>query len=160
MFQNKHLVRLQASVFYNYIDQQINLFSFELDENGNYTPSISSNEYAYFNLDRYQNWGINSSIHYQLGGLTVRAGALVTGNYNIAHDEAGYGLMDLTLSKSFCNKAIQLSGGVKNILNTQTIAQSTSTTAHSGGSGDLPIAMGRIFFIRLIVNPFALNNKK
>ena len=220
MFQNIHLVRLQASVFYNYIDQQINLFSFELDENGNYTPSISSNEYAYFNLDRYQNWGINSSIHYQFGGLTVRAGALVTGNYNIAHDEqpdavepftytlefsqeisyefkkaalsislfrrdydqlirytiqtnpvtqeaeivqgslAGYGLMDLTLSKSFCNKAIQLSGGVKNILNTQTIAQSSSTTAHSGSSGDLPIAMGRIFFIRLIVNPFALNNKK
>lgn len=219
MFQNKHLVKIQANVFYNYIDQQINLFSFDLDEDGNYIPSVTSNEYAYFNLDNFQNWGIGSHVHYQFGGLTIRLGALVTGNYNIAHKEqpesvepftytlefsqevsyhfkkidlnislfrrdydqlirytietspitqeaeivqgsiAGYGLMDLTLSKSFLNKGIQLSGGIKNLLDVQNIAQSTATATHSGGGGNLPIAMGRIFFVRLMVQPFAFHKQ-
>lgn len=216
VYPQNHLVRLEASAFYNYINQQINLFSYELDDQGNFIPSISSNQYAYFNLDKYQNWGIDAAVKYQTGGLTIRLGALTTANYNLAHESApkevkpftytlelsqevsyhfkkaaftlsifrrdydqlirytvltspitqepeiiqgsidGYALLDWTMTKSFWKNGLQLSGGIKNILNTQNIGQSSLGSTHSGTDSSLPIAMGRIFFIKIAVNPFAI----
>lgn len=77
-----HLLRLQHSAFYNYINQQITLYNYALDSAGHYVIDASSNQFAYFNLEEYQNWGLNNQLTYAYKGLTLRLGATLVGHYN------------------------------------------------------------------------------
>lgn len=208
-----HLLRLQSSVFYNYIDQQITLFNYALDDNGNYVVDAQSNQFAYFNLEQYQNWGVNNQLTYQYKGLSIRLGATVVGHYNVLSESygesikpfqytlelsqeisyhhapwqasialfrrdydqqlnysaeehpmtgettivqntlAGYGLMDLTMSKYFLNKSCRISAGIKNLLNVQTIARSGTGATHQVATSEANIAMGRLYFVQLQIQP-------
>lgn len=213
-----HLVNVAASGFYNFIQQQITLFNYSLDSAGNYVIDPLSNQYAYFNLDEYQNWGINSQIKYQYKGLRIQFGATLIGHYNsLTKTEAsikpfqytvefaqevsyhfkkidltlslfrrdydkqitysavtnpitqettiaqstrdGYGLMDFTVSKGFWNKGLVISAGVKNLLDVQNINQSNVLSAHGGGGGSFAVGMGRIYFVKLIIEPFKFLKK-
>lgn len=215
VYQGGHMVNIAANGFYNYIQQQITLYSYETDSLGNFVIDNQSNNYAYFNLEKYQNWGINTQVKYQHKGLVIRLGATLIGYYNqlssseesiapfqytleftqevsytfkkmglslslfrrdydkqvnytavtnpITQETAivqntlqGYGLMDVTISKHFFNKGLSISAGVKNVLDVQQINQlGTAATAHGGGgNGSTSIAMGRIFFLRLVCEPF------
>jgi outer membrane receptor for ferrienterochelin and colicins len=78
-----HLLRFKTDFFYNYINQQITLFNYALDSAGNYIVDATSNQFAYFNLEQYQNWGNNSSIKYQYKGLSILLGATFIGHYNV-----------------------------------------------------------------------------
>lgn len=220
VYKGGHLAGVELNGFYNYIEQQISLFSYELDSLGNYIMSDQSNQYAYFNLDEYQNWGINTRFKYQYKGLTIQLGAALVGHYNslskdyretiepfqytleltqeisyhfkkinlglslfrrdydkqirymaltnpmtqevevVQRTMDGYSLMDLSVHKTFFNKGITISAGIKNLLNVQTINQMGPATAHSGGSGQRSVAMGRIFFLRLLVEPFKISKAK
>ncbi|MGH1334587.1 MAG: TonB-dependent receptor plug domain-containing protein [Aureispira sp.] len=215
-----HLLRLQSSLFYNYIAQQITLFNYALDSAGNYVMDAQSTQFAYFNLEQYQNWGLNNQLMYQYKGLTIRLGATVIGHYNVLSESygetidpfqytlewsqeisyyhepwqasvslyrrdydqqlsysaqenpmtgettivqnslAGYGLMDLTLSKHFFNKSCRLSAGIKNLLNVQTVARSGASSNHQGTSSEANIAMGRLYFIQLQIQPQYWPKKK
>lgn len=208
-----HLLRLKSSVFYNYIDQQITLFNYALDSSGNYVMDDKSNKFAYFNLKKYQNWGLNNQLMYQYKGLTIQLGITLIGHYNVLSESykekiapfqytlewsqeisyyhepwkasvslyrrdydqqlsysvqenpmtgktsivqrklAGYGLMDLTFTKYFFNKSCRLSIGVKNLLNVQTIARRGTGQAHQVAKNEANIAMGRIFFVQLQIQP-------
>ncbi|BDS09322.1 TonB-dependent receptor plug domain-containing protein [Aureispira anguillae] len=214
VYKGGHLANLEVNGFYNYIDQQIALFSYELDSLGNYVMNSQSNQYAYFNLDNYQNWGINSKIKYQHKGLTIQLGATLIGHYNslnkdyseqvkpfqytlelsqeityhfkkidlmlslfrrdydkqiryvaltnpmtqeteiVQNTMDGYGLMDFNVTKRFFKKALSITVGIKNILDVQVVNQLGTSTAHGGGSGSRSVAMGRIFVLRLICEPF------
>ncbi|MBL4651139.1 MAG: TonB-dependent receptor [Aureispira sp.] len=216
VYQGGHLVTITANGFYNYIQQQITLYSYETDSLGNFVVNNQSNKYAYFNLEEYQNWGINNQIKYQHKGLTIRLGTTLIGHYNqlstseesiapfqytleftqevsytfkkidltlslfrrdydkkvnymvvtnpmtqeteiVQNTLQGYGLMDITASKYFFNKGLLISAGVKNVLDVQQVNQLGTATAHGGGgSGSTSIAMGRIFFVRLVFEPFKL----
>jgi len=82
MYKNLHLVNVDIGTFYNHIDQQITLYSYSQDSLGNFVIDDQSTQYAYFNLEQYQNWGINTNIKYQIKGLTVQFGATLIGHYN------------------------------------------------------------------------------
>lgn len=214
VYQGGQMVNIAASGFYNYIQQQISLYSYETDSLGNFIIDNQSTKYAYFNLEEYQNWGINSQIKYQYKGLLIRLGASLIGHYNqlstseesiapfqytleftqevsytfkkidltlslfrrdydkqvnyvaitnpvtqeteiVQNTLQGYGLMDITISKHFLNKGLSISAGVKNLLDVQQVNQLGTTRGHGGGGqGSASIAMGRIFFVRLVCEPF------
>lgn len=220
VYQGEHLATISINGFYNYIQQQITLYSYETDSVGTFVINDLSNQYAYFNLEEYQNWGINSQVKYQYKGLTIRLGATMIGHYNqlspsnesiqpfqytleltqevsytfkkinltlslfrrdydkqvnysaytnpmtqeteiVQNTLQGYGLMDFTVSKYFFNKGLSISAGIKNVLDVQQINRSGGvSTAHGGGGNGLAsIAMGRIFFVRLICEPFKFKNR-
>lgn len=214
VYQGGHMVNVAANGFYNYIQQQISLYSYETDSLGNFIIDNQSMKYAYFNLEKYQNWGINSQIKYQHKGLIIRLGATLIGHYNqlssseesitpfqytleftqelsytfkkldltlslfrrdydkqvnytavtnpitqeteiIQNTLQGYGLMDIMISKHFFNKGLSISAGVKNVLDVQQVNQLGTATAHGGSNNSrASIAMGRIFFVRLVCEPF------
>lgn len=216
VYEGGHMVNVATNGFYNYIQQQISLYSYQTDSLGNFVIDNQSNKYAYFNLEEYQNWGINSQVKYQYKGLVIRLGATLIGHYNqlssseesiapfqytleftqevsytfkkidltlslfrrdydkqvnytavtnpitqeieiVQNTLQGYGLMDITLSKHFFSKGLLISAGIKNVLNVQQINQLGIATAHGGGGNQsASIAMGRIFFVRLIIEPFKL----
>jgi outer membrane receptor for ferrienterochelin and colicins len=216
VYQGGHMINVATNGFYNYIQQQITLYSYETDSLGNFVVNNESNKYAYFNLEEYQNWGINSQVKYQHKGLVIRLGTTLIGHYNqlsnseesiapfqytleftqevsytfkklnlslslfrrdydkqvnymavtnpmtqeteiVQNTLQGYGLMDITVNKYFFNKGLSISAGVKNILNVQQVNQLGTATAHGGGgNGSTSIAMGRIFFLRLVCEPFKL----
>lgn len=216
VYEGGHLINVATNGFYNYIQQQISLYSYQTDSLGNFVIDNQSNQYAYFNVEEYQNWGINSQVKYQHKGLVIRLGATLIGHYNqlstseesiapfqytleftqevsytfkkidltlslfrrdydkqvnytavtnpITQETAivqntlqGYGLMDITLNKRFFNKGLSISAGVKNVLDVQQINQLGTATAHGGGGNrSTSIAMGRIFFVRLVCEPFKL----
>ncbi len=64
-----------------------------------------------------------------------------------------YTMLDLTLNHGFFNKKINLTIGCKNLMNVQTIrAIGSSNAIHSGGSGTMPISVGRSGFIQLNIS--------
>lgn len=211
----------QVSLFYNHINEQIQLFSFKEDSTGNRIPDPTSFRYTYFNLDEYQNWGVNARAKYQYKGLTIRLGANLTGHYNsenanhpelvdpfnytvewsqeitytiptiktrlslyrrdydrilryslaeppgggdpvvVQYSLAGYSMMDMTLTQPLLQESILLSFGAKNLLGVQDLQQAGGTSgAHSSGSSSLNVAMGRIWWVRLIVHPHKLAQLK
>jgi len=65
-----------------------------------------------------------------------------------------YNMLDFNLGKTFFKEVLGISAGVKNLFNVTTIPSTggSSGTAHSGGTGSVPIGWGRTFFIRAIIN--------
>ena len=63
-----------------------------------------------------------------------------------------YHIADISLRKSWWNKKLNSSIGVKNLFNVSQIAANTSGGAHSGDSGSALIAFGRNFFVQLGLN--------
>ncbi|AFC25789.1 TonB-dependent receptor [Saprospira grandis str. Lewin] len=71
------------NLFYNYIEDQITLQDFVVDSTGSYQPAPNaSNQYSYFNLERYESLGADYRLSYQKGGWRVQLGAIYTGRYN------------------------------------------------------------------------------
>lgn len=68
-----------------------------------------------------------------------------------------YHMMDFTMSKSCWKKRINISTGVKNILNVRNLNAVSSSTGHSGGSGNVPLSTGRLYFLGI---DFNFNSKK
>lgn len=70
---------------------------------------------------------------------------------NIIQKRLGYCLMDLTTQYWFWSRKIDLTAGVRNLLNVQNLALSTQGQAgmHESGAGALPLFYGRSFFIRM-----------
>jgi outer membrane receptor for ferrienterochelin and colicins len=69
--------------------------------------------------------------------------------------EEGFTLADCSLSKSFFKNKVSLTGGVKNLLNVNSIATQgnlASNNPHSGESGTQAISPGRSYFISCRIN--------
>lgn len=81
-----HLLRTELSAFYNYIQDQINLYSYSEDSLGNFVADLSSNQFTYFNLDVFQNAGIQADLKYEYKGLRIQLSANFTGLYNNLHE--------------------------------------------------------------------------
>ncbi len=74
-------------------------------------------------------------------------------NDNTGQPERGYiddyHTMDLSLTKYFFSKSMQIGVGAKNIFNVKNINSFSSTGAHSSGGSSIPMSMGRTYFIKL-----------
>ena len=65
-------------------------------------------------------------------------------------EQNGFTLLDLTLTKNLWRERLQLTGGVRNLLDVQRAAATGGGGgAHSGGGGGVPVSPGRSFFLRL-----------
>jgi outer membrane receptor for ferrienterochelin and colicins len=220
-FFGEHIINLSLGGFYNYIEQQIVLFNYDLDSSGNYIINSQSTKYAYFNLEEYQNWGLDAKLKYQYKGLTIQFGTVLIGHYNslnkdykesinpfqytvefvqevsyqfkkidltfslfrrdydkqirytattdpittqttfLQNTTDSYGLMDFSISKGFWNNGIVITAGIKNVLNIVEVNQSGNAGSHGGGSsGGLSVGMGRIYFVRLVCQPFNFKKSK
>jgi outer membrane receptor for ferrienterochelin and colicins len=59
-----------------------------------------------------------------------------------------YHMLDFTINKTFLNKSLHFSTGVKNILDVTTVSRTGSSGGvHSGGGNSSPIGWGRTFFV-------------
>ncbi|MEZ4804153.1 MAG: TonB-dependent receptor [Bacteroidia bacterium] len=64
-----------------------------------------------------------------------------------------YNILDFTLSKPFLAKKINLTAGVKNVMNITTIrATNISTNFHNAGSSTMPVSVGRSIFAQININ--------
>jgi outer membrane receptor for ferrienterochelin and colicins len=66
-------------------------------------------------------------------------------------------MTDITFSKRFWVDKITFAFGVKNLLNVQNINGVVSGGAHSAGGNSMPIAMGRLYFVKLNLNLHSKN---
>lgn len=60
-----------------------------------------------------------------------------------------YHNIDLTVSGRFIRQSIQISAGIKNILNNITVFSNTTASFHGVSDGNMPVGWGRAIFIRL-----------
>jgi outer membrane receptor for ferrienterochelin and colicins len=132
---------INATLGYSYIGRYNRIASSALDvAQFSYTPEYRVNVgYTYTK----SNTDVNLFYKYNgaLPGYFVNAQNQVEQTFI-----AGYGLLDATLSQPMFKRKIVFTAGVKNITNTTQITFNTATTAHSSGSGNMPIAMGRFIF--------------
>jgi len=64
-----------------------------------------------------------------------------------------YHNLDLTLGKSFFNKSLKLTAGIKNLANVMSVDALSPGIGHSGGAAESrPVAYGRSFFVGLSYN--------
>jgi outer membrane receptor for ferrienterochelin and colicins len=114
----------------------------ELEDNANSYDFMLNLNYNLFRKDF--SWGI----YYKYTGRYPQ--------FEVFDDEIRFGsvdpyqMLDLTLNKTFLNKSLHFSTGIKNILDVTTVSRTgNSGGAHSGAGGNAPIGWGRTFFISL-----------
>lgn len=77
-------------------------------------------------------------------------GFMLDENGNTSPTQVGdFHMLDFTFSQHFLKEKLQLSAGLKNILNVNNVNASMSGSAHSGSSSSTPVSMGRTYFIKL-----------
>lgn len=123
----------------------------------NYESEVNSSirTYSYapeFRLNLMHEWkkpSITTAVFYKyqgrLPGFSIDTGGTVNNTYIEA-----YHMLDLTLSKLFWKKQLGVSVGCKNLLDVKNISTSTSSGGvHSASSSSMPVATGRIAFVKL-----------
>jgi outer membrane receptor for ferrienterochelin and colicins len=110
-----------------------------------------SNEYRSNVSYSLKKAGIDMGLFYKYNGA-LPGYALNADNSVYQTKIAAYSMLDGSISKSFWKGHVQLSGGVKNILNVQSINYNSTASVHSSGSGSMAVGMGRVYFIGMKIN--------
>jgi len=211
----QHKIKLQSSIFYNRIENKIDLYQFiEMADGSIYPAPADTNtfRYAYFNQALYLNHGWQHRLSWQRECIEARLGWALIGYYNpyniqnnntppytyagewslqagvqpfrrgpwlnafgryndalisyypevVAGDEVvrqrrqdGFWQVDLSARQQWLAGRVQLSAGVRNLLNVQQVAVSGGEgSAHSGGSGSAVVGLGRSFWLSLRLAPW------
>jgi outer membrane receptor for ferrienterochelin and colicins len=64
---------------------------------------------------------------------------------------AAFNILDVTANKTFWDKKLSLTLGLKNLLNITNVLATGNTSVHSGGSSSMPISVGRSLFVQLLL---------
>jgi outer membrane receptor for ferrienterochelin and colicins len=64
---------------------------------------------------------------------------------------AAFNILDVTANKTFWDKKLSLTIGLKNLLNITNVLATGNTSVHSGGSNSMPISVGRSLFAQLLL---------
>lgn len=92
---------------------------------------------------------LHITVLYKYTGKTTRILALADGALAEGYMDA-YHNMDLTVLKTFMQKKLTVNAGIRNLFDVTNINSSGSTGGvHSGASGNVPVAWGRTFFLKL-----------
>lgn len=103
----------------------------------------------------------NARVRYEFApmGLSISVNAKYNGKqpvYIINQDGSisqsineAYTFVDVSLQKSFFSKALTIVTGVRNITDVTSVNAAVQGSAHSGGSGSLPVGTGRSGFIKI-----------
>lgn len=111
-----------------------------------YYPEVTSS--AVYDFHKL---GVTASLFFKHQGRLPRVAVNENGELYTSYIDA-YNTVDFNLSRTFYEKRIQASGGVKNLLDVQQVdAGGGSTGAHSTGAPTVPIGMGRLYFLKLDV---------
>ncbi len=147
--------KLTAQIGAGYVGRQNQLANFN-PENFNFlfSPQVQGSfQYT------IQPIGLHTNVFYKYTGTlpTIRQGE----DGQLQEGEiADYHMLDATLSRSFLEKRLQLSIGIKNALNVRSVISSgESTGAHAAGTGQVQVGTGRTFFARCIVEIKSKNNE-
>ncbi len=103
--------------------------------------------------------GLHTNVFYKYTGAlpTIRQGA--NGQFQEGKIE-DYHMLDATFSRSFWQKRVQLSMGVKNAFDIRSVVSSGgSTGAHAAGTGQVQVGTGRTFFARCILQIKSKNHE-
>lgn len=117
-----------------------------------FTYAWEINASAQYNLAKYQT---SFSIFWRKNDQRITFFPVLEDGKEIIRQRTidGYSLIDFTLAKSFWNKRIAFTLGVKNLLNIQQadITGGGPGGAHSGDAGSLAIGTGRNYFARMLL---------
>ncbi|NNK79922.1 MAG: TonB-dependent receptor [Flavobacteriales bacterium] len=103
---------------------------------------------------------MNSSLSYQLErqglGIAVlyshngeQNTIILNGEDTERYFQDAFSMLDLSVSKSFLEKDLNLRVGVRNLLDVSSINAGSPNSFHSGGSTSIPVSTGRNFFMSL-----------
>ncbi len=191
--REKYTIKIDNSVFYNYIRNMITL------------AQSNGSEYTYFNLEKFQTMGVQLQTELAWEYFKVAVGGAYIGRYNqlagisgsekftyspeakttlsylwkrpklsfsffykytgelpsFAVDEnndvyktriSDFHTADISISRPFWKKRLNLSVGSKNIFNVKTISGFSAGDVHSSGSNSISVGMGRTYFFKLDIN--------
>ena len=108
-----------------------------------YTPELSAS--VQYRLAKAQT---SISLFYKYQGEQRNFGIDETGDV-IEQHLGSYHMADLSIIRTFWNKKLSVSTGLKNLFNVQNIPSSSSAGTHSGGGNSSPFGMGRMIFLKL-----------
>jgi outer membrane receptor for ferrienterochelin and colicins len=103
-------------------------------------------------------WRINASYNIQKIGMTLNLFTKINGKlqmyqYDYLNNDVTlsfidpFALMDFTVGKTFLDKKLSLTAGLKNILNVVNVNASINSGPHSSGSNSSSAGMGRSLFV-------------
>ncbi len=138
-----HHIKASAGTSYTYY------YNIESEINSSIKSYSLANEYRMSLLYEWKEQDATIGVFYKrqskLPGFSIDTGGMVTSTYI---DQ--YHMLDLTLSKLFWKKQLGVSVGCKNLLDVKNINTSArSGGVHSTGSSSMPLATGRIAFVKL-----------
>lgn len=126
--------------------------SFEGSESSKSTKLYWSPEVTSEVTCRVDKIDLHCTAIYKYTGRTTKIylnadGQLVEGFMDSYHN------LDLTLLKTFMQKRLEVNAGVRNLFDVTNITSAGSSGGvHSGGGGNVPVAWGRTFFVKLSIS--------
>lgn len=134
---------LKLSVGGSYIGRYNHLSENEDVEAFSYTPELRGNV-----LYELKKWNMTTAFFYKFTGrlpnFILTTEGEISQNFINAYQTA-----DLTVSKFFWKKRINLALGSKNLFNVRNVSAGATGGVHSSNIGSVPVAMGRTYFLKL-----------
>lgn len=125
---------------YNQLSEQyhINKFSYSPEARANMAYTIQKTKTTF-------------NVFYKYSGATF--GYSIDANKNILQTKIGnYNMMDANVNQNFCAGKFLVGVGCKNLFNITNVFSNASTGVHSSGTTSVPMATGRLFFIKVEFN--------
>jgi outer membrane receptor for ferrienterochelin and colicin len=119
----------------------------------NNSKHLSTPELRFACNYQIKKWNASSGIYLKYVGKSQTYINSGLNSVDIAQADA-YTFLDWTLSKKFY-RITTITTGIKNILNVTNInSNAVSSTPHAGSGNQLPMAMGRLFFVEIKIELF------
>jgi len=99
------------------------------------------------------------SLFYKYTGKTPNVSVDENNNLYLSSIQ-DYHMLDGSISKAFWQKRITVTVGAKNLFNVRNIVGTSSGSAHSSSSTTIPMAMGRMYFIKTDINLVSKKKEK
>lgn len=146
-------VGLAASIEYRTIPYQLSLGYSYMGRKNQLTGYGETGDFYFSN-----EWRINASYNIQKIGMTLNLFTKINGKlqmyqYDYLNNDVTlsfidpFALMDFTVGKTFLDKKLSLTAGLKNILNVVNVNASINSGPHSSGSNSSSAGMGRSLFV-------------
>lgn len=137
---------LKVSVGGSYVGRYNTLSETEDVDAFSFTPEVRSNI-----LYEVKQIDMTVALFYKWTGKLPSF--MIDANDNISQTFMdAYHTADLTITKLFWKKRINLGIGSKNLFNVKNVNSVAAGGVHSSGSGSVPVAMGRTYFVSLAFN--------
>lgn len=140
-----HNFDIRLGISYLLVSQYITNNQYQTDDR--YLPNISANLGVVYKIPK---WNTSVSAYYKFKGKT-QGWTVGTDGY-LVYSMEPYGWLDASIEKKFFDRKVEVSFGVRNLLDVTSVNRSIESTVGHTSTRSLALSYGRSYFLKIAYN--------